>query len=117
MNFTLSIKIYIVDTDDLQQFLIITASAVPMAAGAIPLAQIPPAGHPIPASVVQPTTVRAVEQAYFKQHQFIQQMRPLAEVLGGGHFHFLQDSELDSPDVPNNNNNATHPAERQQIGV
>lgn len=88
-----------------------------MAAGAIPLAQVPPAGHPIAAGVVQPTTVRAVEQAYFKQHQFIQQMRPLAEVLGGGRFHFLQDSELDSPDVPNNNNNAPHPAERQQIGV
>lgn len=97
---------------DSQQFLIITASPVPMAAGAIPLAvQVPPAAHPIPAGIVQATTVRAVEQAYFKQHQFVQQMRPLAEVLGAGHFHFLQDSELDSPDVPNNNNNA------QQIGV
>lgn len=29
----------------------------------------------------------------------MQQMRPLAEVLGGGNFFFLQESELDSPDV------------------
>lgn len=46
-----------------------------------------------------PTTVRAVEQGYFKQHQYMQQMRPLAEVIGGGSFYFLQDSELDSPDI------------------
>lgn len=48
----------------------------------------------------QPTTVRAVEQAYFKQqHQYIQQMRPLADVIGTGSFFFLQESELDSPDI------------------
>ncbi|XP_017863377.1 PREDICTED: caprin homolog isoform X1 [Drosophila arizonae] len=66
-----------------------------------------------------PTTVRAVEHNYFKQpplqppqaaaalqaptpqqqQQFMQQLRPLAEVLGTGSFHFLQDSELDAPDV------------------
>ncbi|XP_055385617.1 caprin homolog [Condylostylus longicornis] len=54
---------------------------------------VPAPGH------FPPTTVRAVEQAYFKQHQYIQQMRPLAEVIGGGNFFFLQDSELDSPDM------------------
>lgn len=47
-----------------------------------------------------PTTVRAVEQAYFKQHQYMQQqMRPLAEVIGARNFYFLQESELDSPDM------------------
>lgn len=55
---------------------------------------------------MNPTTVRAVEQAYFKNHQYLQQMRPLAEVIGTGNFFFLQESELDSPDinatVPNN---------------
>lgn len=60
--------------------------------------QVPP-GHQLHSGHVQPTTVHAVEQAYFKQHQIMQQMRPLAEVLGGGNFFFLQDSELDSPDV------------------
>lgn len=88
------------------------------AAGSIPLSQLPP-NHQMHAGHV-PTTVRAVESAYFKQHQYIQQMaRPLAEVLGTGNFFFLQDSELDSPDVPNNN--AAHPnSERppvHQIGV
>ncbi|KAI8041076.1 hypothetical protein M5D96_005327 [Drosophila gunungcola] len=61
--------------------------------------------------------VRAVEQNYFKQppphpqapglqaqptpqqQQFMQQLRPLAEVLGTGSFHFLQDSELDNPEA------------------
>lgn len=33
-------------------------------------------------------------------------MRPLAEVLGGGNFFFLQDSELDSPDVNSVANNS-----------
>lgn len=80
----------------------------------------PPPGHQIHAGVVQPTTVRAVEQAYFKQHQYIQQIRPLAEVLGGGNFYFLQDSELDSPEVPNANVTPHPTADRQpnvQIGV
>ncbi|ALC44730.1 Capr [Drosophila busckii] len=53
-----------------------------------------------------PTTVRAVENNFFKppqaptpqQQQFMQQLRPLAEVLGTGSFHFLQDSELDAPE-------------------
>lgn len=69
---------------------------------------------------MQPTTVRAVEQAYFKQHQYIQQMRPLNEVLAGSNFFFLQESELDSPDVPNANVTSHPPNDRQpnvQIGV
>ncbi|XP_037931150.1 caprin homolog [Teleopsis dalmanni] len=45
-----------------------------------------------------PTTVRAVEQGFFKQ-QYLQNIRPLAEVIGGGNFYFLQDSELDSPEI------------------
>ncbi|XP_031627981.1 caprin homolog isoform X2 [Contarinia nasturtii] len=74
---------------------------VPVAAGgSIPLSQVPP-NHQIHTG--QLPSVRAVESAYFKQHQYIQPMaRPLAEVLGTGNFFFLQDSELDSPDVPNN---------------
>lgn len=32
-------------------------------------------------------------------YNYIQQMRPLAEVIGGGNFFFLQDSELDSPEL------------------
>lgn len=39
-------------------------------------------GHQIHTALVQPTTVHAVEQAYFKQHQYIHQMRPLADVIG-----------------------------------
>lgn len=66
---------------------------------------------------MQPTTVRAVESAYFKQHQYVQQMaRPLAEVLGQGNFFFLQDSELDSPEVANNNPSLERPS-ICQIGV
>lgn len=76
-----------------------------------------PQNHQMRGGHVPPTTVRAVESAYFKQHQYVQQMaRPLAEVLGQGNFFFLQESELDSPEVPNNNASA----ERQpvhQIGV
>uniref|UniRef100_A0A1A9WCU0 Caprin-1 dimerization domain-containing protein n=1 Tax=Glossina brevipalpis TaxID=37001 RepID=A0A1A9WCU0_9MUSC len=61
--------------------------------------QAPPAAH------FNPPTVHTVEQSFFKQHpqqqqhQFLQQIRPLAEVIGGGNFYFLQDSELDSPDL------------------
>lgn len=93
-------------------------SLVPVAAaGSIPLTQVP--NHQIHSGHVPPTTVRAVESAYFKQHQYMQQMaRPLAEVLGTGNFFFLQESELDSPDVPNNNaplQNADRPV--CQIGV
>lgn len=90
--------------------------SVPVAAGAtLPMSQVPP-NHQIHAGHVQPTTVRAVESAYFKQHQYIQQMsRPLAEVLGQGNFFFLQDSELDSPEVPSNNQNSERPP--LQMGV
>lgn len=58
-----------------------------------------------------PTTVRAVEQAYFKQHQYITQMRPLSEVINAQNFYFLQESELDQPDVLQQQ----HP--QQQAGV
>ncbi|XP_055314162.1 caprin homolog isoform X2 [Sitodiplosis mosellana] len=98
-----------------------TLPQVPVAAGggSIPLSQVPPS-HQIHTGHVQPTTVRAVESAYFKQHQYIQQMaRPLAEVLGTGNFFFLQDSELDSPEVPNNmtpHQNTERPPVHHQIG-
>lgn len=67
---------------------------------------VAPVTIPVP---YNPTTVNAVEQTFFNQHsqkqkrqqQFIQQMRPLSEVLGGGSFYFLQDSELDVPQSPN----------------
>lgn len=65
--------------------------------------QVPPGGHQMHDGLT--TTVRIVEQAYFKHHhQYLQQLqqqqqRPLAEVLGGSNFNFIQDSELDSPDV------------------
>lgn len=70
------------------------------------VAQIPQGGVP-PASAVNqihgahfpPTTVRAVEQGYYKQHQYLQQIRPLADVIGSTNFYFLQESELDSPDI------------------
>lgn len=80
------------------------------------MSQVPP-NHQIRTGHVPPTTVRAVESVYFKQHQYIQQMaRPLAEVLGQGNFFFLQESELDSPEVPNNNQNSERPPVCQ-IGV
>lgn len=93
-------------------------NSAPVAAGAtLPMAQVPP-NHQIHTGHVQATTVRAVESAYFKQHQYIQQMaRPLAEVLGQGNFFFLQDSELDSPDVPNNNQNSERPPLQMGINV
>lgn len=59
----------------------------------------PALNHPVHPAHLQPTTVRAVEQAYFKQHQYMQQIHPLTDVIGGSNFFFLQDSELDSPDL------------------
>lgn len=100
------------------KIILIRIRIAPASAGGvtIPMPQVPQ-NHQIRAGHVQPTTVRAVESAYFKQHQYVQQMaRPLAEVLGQGNFFFLQESELDSPEVPNNNPTS----ERQpvcQIGV
>lgn len=95
-----------------------TIDLVPVAGGGtIQMSQVPQ-NHQIHTGHVQPTTVRAVESAYFKQHQYIQQMaRPLAEVLGTGNFFFLQDSELDSPDVPSNNQNTVERPPVHQIGV
>ncbi|XP_059608622.1 caprin homolog [Phlebotomus argentipes] len=44
--------------------------------------------------------MRAMEQNYFKhQKQYMQQMRPISDIIGGSTYFFLQDSELDSPDV------------------
>lgn len=98
-----------------------TLPQLPVAAGgggSIPLAQAPP-NHQIHSGHVQATTVRAVESAYFKQHQYIQiAPRPLAEVLGqGSGFFFLQESELDSPEVPNNNHQNAERPPVHQIGV
>lgn len=39
---------------------------------------------------LQATTVRAVEQGFFKHHQYLQQMRPVTEVIAGSNFFFLQ---------------------------
>lgn len=82
------------------------AGVVPPTAIAVPPNQL---------SHIGPTTVRAVEQAYYKQHQYIQQIRPITEVLGSGSFYFLQESELDSPDpFPNVNFQNVQP---QIIGI
>lgn len=61
----------------------------------VPLA----ANAPVP--VMPVTTVRAVEQNYYKQYMQQPQptLRPIHEVIGTGNFHFLQDSELDSSDM------------------
>ncbi|XP_058460301.1 caprin homolog [Malaya genurostris] len=53
----------------------------------------------IPENQPGPTTVQAVENAYFKQHYIQQQMRPIHEVIGPGIFFFLQESEIDKPDA------------------
>uniref|UniRef100_A0A7G3ACP3 Putative caprin n=1 Tax=Lutzomyia longipalpis TaxID=7200 RepID=A0A7G3ACP3_LUTLO len=56
------------------------------------------AGAPSP--LMNPGHMRAMEQSYFKhQQQYMQQMRPINEIIGGSAYYFLQDSELDSPDV------------------
>ena len=77
------------------------AAAAQLPQGAIPIhgAPQPPPGH------FTPTTVRAVEQGLFphNRQQFIQQqMRPVAEIIGNGSFYFLQESELDSPELAGN---------------
>ncbi|XP_030373422.1 caprin homolog [Scaptodrosophila lebanonensis] len=83
-----------------------------------------PNSHYVP----MPTTVHAVEQNYFKQappppqhlqqqQQQQQQVAPplhqLAEVLASGSFHFLQDSELDAPEL-NAPQQLQHPPQLQQ---
>lgn len=77
--------------------------AIPMVQPMVPVVGVPAGINPQQAQSQQlhlaPTTVRAVEQAYFKQHQYITQMRPLAEVINAQNFFFLQESELDQPDV------------------
>uniref|UniRef100_A0A6B2EJZ2 Putative translation initiation factor if-2 n=1 Tax=Phlebotomus kandelakii TaxID=1109342 RepID=A0A6B2EJZ2_9DIPT len=61
-------------------------SAPPLAIAPSPLLN---AGH-----------MHAMEQNFFKQQQqYMQQMRPINEIIAGSKFYFLQDSELDSPDV------------------
>lgn len=59
--------------------------------------------QPVPAPQIGATTVQAVEHAYFKQHYIQRQMRPIHEVIGTGNFFFLQESEIDKPDmIPTN---------------
>lgn len=53
----------------------------------------------IPGQQLGATTVQAVEHAYFKQHYIQQQMRPIHEVIGTANFFFLQESEIDKPDI------------------
>ena len=99
---------------------VVGISGVPVTAQPVPLPQ-PNQIHP---SHLAPTTVRAVEQAYFKQHQYMQQQqqpRPVSELIGARTFFFLQDSELDSPDVlpgyqqqPPNSQISPTPAVQQQ---
>lgn len=64
-----------------------------------PLVGMGPRAPPIPAAgqIQHLVDVQAVEQGYFKN----QYIRPIADVIGPGqgNFYFLQDSELDSPDV------------------
>ncbi|XP_019536135.2 caprin homolog [Aedes albopictus] len=74
---------------------------VPTGPVAVPMMQ-PAAATPlpsVPAQQLNATTVQAVENAYFKQHYIQQQMRPIHEVIGTGNFFFLQESEIDKPDV------------------
>ena len=94
---------------------ILVNPAVPAAAVIVPPAVVPVVAQPalaqpqppvVAATAAQlggPTTVQAVEHAYFKQHQYQiqQQMRPppIHEVIGTGNFFFLQESEIDTPDV------------------
>lgn len=64
------------------------------------------AGQPMPvpnAAMPHLTTVQSVEHAYFAQQQYMQQQqqRPITEMIGSNAgFYFLQESELDSPEVP-----------------
>ncbi|XP_055534021.1 caprin homolog [Wyeomyia smithii] len=77
-----------------------TATVVPTVPVTVPVIQ--PAAvplQPISGQQLAATTVQAVEHAYFKQHYIQQQMRPIHEVIGTGNFFFLQESELDKPDV------------------
>ncbi|XP_039450244.1 caprin homolog [Culex pipiens pallens] len=53
----------------------------------------------VPGQQLSATTVQAVEHAYFKQHYIQQQMRPIHEVIGTANFYFLQESEIDKPDI------------------
>ncbi|KFB43500.1 hypothetical protein ZHAS_00011306 [Anopheles sinensis] len=57
-------------------------------------------GLQLPPTPVAATTVQAVENAYFKQHYIQNHLRPLHEVLGNANFFFLQESEIDTPEIP-----------------
>lgn len=101
-------------TQQQQRQMLTSPSAGQPAVGAGPIAihNGNPQQQPLPPGHFNPTPVHAVEQNFFKhqsqhphqqppqqQQQYLQQMRPLAEVIGSGNFYFLQDSELDSPDL------------------
>jgi caprin-1 len=77
--------------------------------GIVPPQVVAPVVSPTNLQHIAPTTVRAVEQAYFKHAQFMQHQpqpmrpqppQPIHEVIGTANFFFLQESELDSPDIP-----------------
>lgn len=71
-----------------------------------PVQANPPLVQP-PAIAPVPTPVAAVESSFFSTsaatfvpaQPALPQSRPLNEVIGSGNFNFLQDSELDSPDI------------------
>lgn len=73
----------------------------------VPAGNLRSAGSQSPPTSLTPT-VRAVEQLYYNQHQYVAQpapirtQQPIHEVIGAGNFFFLQDSELDDkpPSVP-----------------
>lgn len=73
---------------------------IQQAAPIIPTAPVAvPPMQTVPGQQLGATTVQAVEHAYFKQHYIQQQMRPIHEVIGTANFFFLQESEIDKPDI------------------
>uniref|UniRef100_A0A1B0DQH5 Caprin-1 dimerization domain-containing protein n=1 Tax=Phlebotomus papatasi TaxID=29031 RepID=A0A1B0DQH5_PHLPP len=75
---------------------IIPAQASVVSTATPPLVGIPGAPNPL----MNAGHMRAMEQSYFKhQQQYMQQMRPISDIIGGSNYYFLQESELDSPDV------------------
>ncbi|XP_065083062.1 caprin homolog [Ochlerotatus camptorhynchus] len=80
-----------------------SAAAIIVPTGPVTVPMMQPTATPmppVPGQQLNATTVQAVENAYFKQHYIQQQqMRPIHEVIGTGNFFFLQESEIDKPDV------------------
>uniref|UniRef100_A0AAG5DVW4 Caprin-1 dimerization domain-containing protein n=1 Tax=Anopheles atroparvus TaxID=41427 RepID=A0AAG5DVW4_ANOAO len=86
---------FVVAKDSIESAVIVPAATVnlPIVSSVAPALQLA-------APSVAATTVQAVENAYFKQHYMQNQLRPLHEVLGDANFFFLQESEIDKPDIP-----------------